>query len=375
MKLLKVKINNYKLCEENFNISLTPLANKSKEDKEYELSEIDENLYIYNTLGIVGKNASGKTTSIEVLLIAYDILSNFKIKNTLEYLNNSNNLKIEFFFYHDGYLYFYKTDLNYQKENDYVLFQNEELYKTKYYKSYASELYNLDKYEKININKELPNDTSILYYILKEIKTRCFSYNYKIENIIILDEIIELYNSYNPIILNDIIELLDSNIKNIKMENKNKFIITYKNNKKEEKNKKELYNILSSGTIKGLYLYLDVLISLKHGVDLVIDEIEIHFHKTLVENIINLYKDKRINKKNATLIFSTHCCELLDLFNRYDNIYITTNEEKIKITNAYTYNIRNELSKSKRFYDNTFNTTVNYESLMKVKKHLLKWNI
>ncbi len=372
MKLLKVKINNYKLCEENFNISLTPLANKSKEDKEYELSEIDENLYIYNTLGIVGKNASGKTTSIEVLLIAYDILSNFKIKNTLEYLNNSNNLKIEFFFYHDGYLYFYKTDLNYQKENDYVLFQNEELYKTKYYKSYASELYNLDKYEKININKELPNDTSILYYILKEIKTRCFSYNYKIENIIILDEIIELYNSYNPIILNDIIELLDSNIKNIKMENKNKFIITYKKNKKEEKNKKELYNILSSGTIKGLYLYLDVLISLKHGVDLVIDEIEIHFHKTLVENIINLYKDKRINKKNATLIFSTHYCELLDLFNRYDNIYITTNEEKIKITNAYTYNIRNELSKSKRFYDNTFNTAVNYESLMKVKKHLLK---
>ena len=130
--------------------------------------------------------------------------------------------------------------------------------------------------------------------------------------------------------------------------------------------------MLSSGTIKGLYLYLYVLISLELGKDLLIDEIEIHFHKTLVENLINLYKDKRINKHNATLIFTTNYCELLDLFNRYDNIYITKHEDKVTILNAYNYNLRNELLKSKKFYDNTFGTTVNYESLIKFKKELLK---
>ena len=208
--------------------------------------------------------------------------------------------------------------------------------------------------------------------MLKNIDIRYFHYNSIIENMIVLDEIIDIYNSYNPVMFNHIIELLDNNITNIKMENKNKFIITYKNNKKEEKTKKELYNILSSGTIKGLYLYLDVILSLKKGIDVLIDEIEIHFHKTLVENLINFYKDKKINKHNATLIFTTHYCELLDLFNRYDNIYVTKNEGQIKITNAYKFNIRNELLKSKKFYDNSFGTSVNYESLMKVKRDLLK---
>ena len=154
MKLLNLTINGYKLCENNFNICFTPLANKSEEDKEYELSEIADNLYVFNTISIVGKNASGKTTSIEVLSIAYDILSNFKIKKTLDYLRNSNIITLQLYFYHDNYLYFYKTTLIYKNENDYILFKNEELYKTKYYKSYASELYNLNRYEKLEIKKE-----------------------------------------------------------------------------------------------------------------------------------------------------------------------------------------------------------------------------
>ena len=53
-------------------------------------------------------------------------------------------------------------------------------------------------------------------------------------------------------------------------------------------------------------MLFSVVLSLVTGNDLIVDEIENHFHKTLVENLISLYKDKTINKKNATLIFSTH---------------------------------------------------------------------
>ncbi|WP_022763525.1 ATP-binding protein [Butyrivibrio sp. AD3002] len=99
-----------------------------------------------------------------------------------------------------------------------------------------------------------------------------------------------------------------------------------------------------------------------------IDEIENHFHKTLVENIISLYKDKTVNRKNATLIFTTHYCEILDLFNRQDNIYITKSDEKVHIFNMYKhFDIRSELLKSKQFYNDVFKTAVNYERLMELK--------
>ena len=51
----------------------------------------------------------------------------------------------------------------------------------------------------------------------------------------------------------------------------------------------QLFYRLSSGTTKGLLLYIHMAVSLQQGFDLLIDEVENHFHKTLVENMISLY--------------------------------------------------------------------------------------
>ena len=137
---------------------------------------------------------------------------------------------------------------------------------------------------------------------------------------------------------------------------------------------KELIYMLSSGTTKGMLLYILMAASLQQGFDLIIDEIENHFHKTLVENMISLYKDKTVNRNNATLIFTTHYCELLDLFNRQDNIYIAKSNDKVYLTNMYDgFNIRSELLKSRQFYNNVFRTAVNYDELMQLKKELKVW--
>ena len=73
MKLLKIVANNFKLCEENFTISFVPTGTKTLDDKEFELHELAEELYTFKTLGIIGKNASGKTTAVELLSVVYDI--------------------------------------------------------------------------------------------------------------------------------------------------------------------------------------------------------------------------------------------------------------------------------------------------------------
>ena len=60
---------------------------------------------------------------------------------------------------------------------------------------------------------------------------------------------------------------------------------------------------------------------------LIIDELESHLNKELVKMIINLFNNKEINKSGACLIFTTHYAEILDSFDRMDNIYILTRSE------------------------------------------------
>lgn len=171
--------------------------------------------------------------------------------------------------------------------------------------------------------------------------------------------------------LSKTLHLFDDNIIGLSMLDEHNYRLTLSNENKVISDKELLY-FLSSGTTKGLLLYITIIASLKYGFDLIIDELENHFHKTLVENIINLYKDKSINKLNATLYFSTHYCELLDLFNRQDNIFVCRSDKQIFSENIYeNYNIRTELSKSRQFYNNVFNTAVNYDDLMSIKKELL----
>lgn len=375
MKILKVTANNFKLCEDNFTISFVPEANKTVEDKEFELNEIDENLFVFKTLCFIGKNASGKTTASELLSLVYDIFSMFRIRESysiLRYWDKMVNLDITF--YNEGYLYRYVTDLCKNNENNTIVFKNQKLYKRIYMKSYARMIFDYSKYEELKLDNSLPEDTSIVYLILKNIVFRgiyCPSRDEIYSDYAISFNIYRLLNNNNKIV-EAILKIFDEHLDGIEMLEDNKFKIYYNNKTSKEVTSKELYNILSSGTTKGFGLFTFVVYSLKNGCDLIVDEIENHFHKSLVENLVSLYKDKSVNKNNATLIFTTHYCELLDLFNRTDNIYITKYDKNIHLENMYKdYDFRPELSKSKKFYSNTFNTDVNYDSLMNFKKELM----
>lgn len=378
MKLLKVVANNFKLCDKDFTISFVPTGNKTITDKEFELQEIDENLYVFSTLGIIGKNASGKTTAVELLSLVYDIFSYFRInnsKNIFKFINKDVSLDITF--YHDGSVYRYLTELcrnNNSLDNTSVFFKNEKLYKREYKKAHALNLFDYEKFDEVSQDMKLPEDTSILYLLFKDIFLRgifCPSDDYMYRDYAKAFNIYNLLDN-NIAIITSLLKMFDEHLDNIKMINENKFKIVYTNGHCRDVSNSELYEILSSGTTKGLGLFIFVVYSLRTGTDLIIDEIENHFHKTLVENLVNLYKDKSVNKKNATLIFTTHYCELLDLFGRSDNIYISKFDDSIRLENMHTnYKFRTELSKSNKFYNNEFNTNVSYDALMNFKKELM----
>ena len=379
MKLLKVVANNFKLCNKNFTISFVPTGNKSAEDKEFELEKIADNLYVFSTLGIIGKNASGKTTVVELLSVIYDIFSNFRIdqsKNIFKFIDKP--LELDITFYHNGSIYRYLTELSKNTNsvgNLSIFFKKEKLYKREYKKAHVRDLFNYEKFTEVNLDIELPEDTSMIYLLLKDISLRgiyCSSDDYMYRNYNQSFNIYKLLDN-NLALITSLLKMFDEHLDNIKMINENKYKIIYTNGLTKEVSNNELYEILSSGTTKGFGLFTFVVYSLRTGADLIIDEIENHFHKTIVENLINLYKDKTVNKKNATLIFTTHYCEILDLFGRKDNIYICKYDKAIILENMHNdYKLRSELSKSNKFYQNEFNTNVSYDALMNFKKELME---
>lgn len=62
----------------------------------------------------------------------------------------------------------------------------------------------------------------------------------------------------------------------------------------------------SAGTIKGLYLLLNLLRVLSKGGAVIIDELDARLHYDIARKLISLFANKETNKKNAQLFFSTH---------------------------------------------------------------------
>lgn len=371
MKLLKVKAKGFKNCMDDFEIDFVAKSKKTSEDIEYELNEIAEGLYVYNTVGVVGKNASGKTTTLELLDWCYDILGTFSLS---ERGNCYDGISLEMIFYEEGYIYRYITDLkNSDSLQDKAAFKNQRLYGKKYYKSKVRKIFE-DDWDNLTIfRSEIPEEISMVFAVLKKSKFRAFYYSDSLDSEMIYSMTFKLMKLANldQNILIKVLKIFDENVGNIRQIDENNYSLEYQG-QTSKLSVQELYRFLSSGTTKGLILYIVAIISLKMGFDLIVDEIENHFHKTLVDNLIMLYKDKKVNRNNATLYFSTHYCELLDLFNRSDNIFITHSRGKIEIENMYeTYGLRTELLKSKKFYQNAFDTAVNYEALMDLKRELM----
>lgn len=369
MKILKVIATGFKNCASDFELSFVPIARKTVEDKEYELEEVADGLFTFSTIGVVGKNASGKTSVLDLLSVCYNILGKYRIEKKNFSLND---VFITIYFYHNEYIYKYSTGLRETGLDDGICYENQELLRKKYYKSNVNSLFDFSSSEILNFEGELPEDTSIVFFVLKKMQAASIYYSSfdmgsgAYNMLFSAKKIFDLSDS----VVTKIIKIFDENISKLEMIDEHNYKLNFCG-KEEILSDNELYHRISSGTTKGLILYTLVVLSLREGFDLIIDEIENHFHKTLVENIISLYKDKTINRKNATLVFATHYCEVLDLFNRQDNIYITKSDEKVKIYNMYKdYNVRSELLKSKQFYNNAFKTAVNYDALMDLKKEL-----
>lgn len=115
-----------------------------------------------------------------------------------------------------------------------------------------------------------------------------------------------------------------------------------------------LAEFLSDGTIKGANLVRQALSALQTGGYLLVDEVENHLNKQLVGLIIDLFESDETNPRGATLVFSTHYPEVLDFIKRKDNVYFFSRDDEHRVrAMLYSHRVKRiENKKSEVFLSN-----------------------
>lgn len=381
MKLLKIVINGLPHFKNELDIDFVALQRVDDYDKE-RLCNVFSNIYVNKAISFVGINASGKTTILKAIsfvmkMLNNESLNNIKSKTILDDLDDNQQVVITTYFY-DGHDV-NKLETSIVKEisdvdgSEKLIIKDEKLWskdgaKIKTKKS-LFDFAEVDLREKRDKNEQyLMEDVSI---IVAENKKKNMS--------LFISDMLE-WTDHN--ILNvlgrfpkEILTFLDPSIEYLECSFKEKKVdIRLKFYGKEEiiiNSPRILENYLSSGTIKGLGVFMSATFSFIEGGYLIIDEIENHFNREIVATLIRFFLDEKVNKNGATILFSTHYSELLDEFDRNDSIYIVRNKEGIGVENLSNILKRNDIKKSE-VYDSGYlgGTVPSYEAYMALKKVL-----
>ncbi len=123
----------------------------------------------------------------------------------------------------------------------------------------------------------------------------------------------------------------------------------------------------SVGTQTLFVLGAKVIEALENGTVLIIDELDTSLHSFITKMIVMLFQDKKINSKNAQLIFTTHDISLLDKdLIRKDQVWITEKNDKGE-TDLYSLqdfeNLREDTSFDKWYLSGKFGGVPQIKSL------------
>lgn len=380
MRLLKMVVEGLPLFKEAVDIDFYAEQRVSGDNNEM-VSPCFGSIYTNNVISIVGINASGKTSLLKVISFVIEFINGESINNIVnkDILQDSDKVSISVYSIDSENKRIYKLESEIVKVDDnevdgrYVV-GNELLWEKKVSQVKSKkELFDFDgilHHMKRDDGAEfLKDDTSI---ILSKNKNKG----------LYLKDLIKLTNvNFLRLIGNfphELIAFLDPNIENISFDKKTgeaklKF---YNREEISVANPLLFEQYLSSGTIKGLNIFINAMIVFNRGGYFIIDELENHFNREIVATLVRFFMNKNVNKKGATLIFSTHYSELLDEFERNDGIYIVRNRNGIFAQKLSTILKRNDIKKSEAFKSDFLKGTVPaYDSYIELKKVMISGKI
>lgn len=383
--LLDIEIKNLKSFK-NQTIFSMEAENKIEDRNSFEVEVGKEKFELLKTAVLFGGNASGKSNFTSVLSIFRYYLFNKGIekynKEGFRFGEEDKNSTIKVRNVVDDKIYEYILEINFNikkiiKEKLYItalerklVFERENNKIVKYDKEIFSEyeitigfinetLTDSDSVISRIIEWRVPEEIEKYIFYIDKIKINNYSddlgkYIYENKNnkklvieflkkigIIVND--IEVYREKNEFFLKNIRESKEFQILSEKEQEKllSQIAYIYRIHFVYEDNQKQKYKLeyyeQSAGTQKILSMFFPIYNLLNNGGVMIIDELDITLHYSLIKEIIKMFNSVEYNRKNAQLIFTTHNLLLMD-FNlfREDQIWFLENNDVSTGTELYS---------------------------------------
>ena len=373
MKLLKIEFENIGIFEKGFTFDLTATDRVTESSQ---VAKIYKSIYSQNVVAVTGPNASGKTSLLKLLRLAFKIVIHNAGLDDISPINgvikDGTIMKVDF--YNDSIFYRLISTIGIQdqlQDNKYY-FKDEIVYSK--VKSEVRNKESVNEFEKILLRRSDVTNNKNNFLKPQDSIVSIYTRNDVIYRDTISATNINIYHNRGNDIM-PFVNLFDNSIEFIKSNNEECEIKFKNNDKKYTTNLFETENYLSSGTIKGSNLFFTIALVMKTGGYLIIDEIENHIQKKLVQILIGLFTDEEINRFGSTLIFSTHYSEIIDVIDRKDNIYVLVRDQDFvsKVIKYSELVNRNDIKKSEILLSNYIDgTSPSYELIKDVKELLCK---
>lgn len=368
MKLLKVQVDGHTFFERD-HFEMTFIATDRVSD-EWEVYPLYGSIYTKTIMALCGVNASGKTAALEVLrAVTHIFINGASIRHFMDMNRYREQVQFSLHLIHEGRIYELTSTV--MKEGQKWKF-GEEVLKSKPQSRGKSRtsifLFSEDDLVMRRSTEDtrfLPDDISMMTSLLKTSETEAFDHmQYTEQNVLaVMGDIPEKFT-----------QLLDPSIEYIRNDQRQDGHICIKFMGREEItiDQDDLQLYLSSGTVKGLNFLGFGFLALQTGGYFIVDEIENHFHKAIVEILLGFFADPSVNVHGAALIFSTHYVEILESLERKDHIYITRkNQSGITIGHLSNENVRNDMKKSDLFLTNKLKGTApSYDRYIALKEQV-----
>lgn len=122
--------------------------------------------------------------------------------------------------------------------------------------------------------------------------------------------------------LDGVLRVFDPNIEHLQVRDSGRaFELKFSGRESITLSDRGLVEVLSSGTVRGLGLVQRAMRVLRTGGYLLVDEVENHLNRQLVNVVLDLFAAAETNPRGSTLVFTTHYPQLLDYVHRKDNVY------------------------------------------------------